>query len=342
VGHHTDSKRQELEAARNMEADCTIGAGAGFGRYTREVAEQARERGRQLVAEIGRPLNPLRVSIALRVGVEQAITPSMAPKKKTETQDPTAPAQDAQDTTPKRTIVRAKTALDWNRLLSTKHEEHWRTLRVVIQIREKLYAGKPASLKAADAMLKARGLDEFVAEAVDIVDPVERAAAAEEIAETAGLCEFSRRDNKPGIWIPSNNVKAGFKENHQVLGYRVAVRGSRGALAEGIFVAGIDGDSDWIYLGEKPDGIDTSVTHSEGPKGPVTAIKRNEYVIRPKITFDVMIANAKAVADKISDDELADVLVHYGEHGLGANRSQGNGKFDVVSVAELERSPRST
>lgn len=36
------NKRQELEAARNMEADCTIGAGAGFGKYTREVAERRR------------------------------------------------------------------------------------------------------------------------------------------------------------------------------------------------------------------------------------------------------------------------------------------------------------
>lgn len=32
------NKHQELEAARNMEADCTLGAGAGFGKYTREVS----------------------------------------------------------------------------------------------------------------------------------------------------------------------------------------------------------------------------------------------------------------------------------------------------------------
>jgi len=36
------NKRQELEAARNMEADCTLGAGAGFGKYTREVSELRR------------------------------------------------------------------------------------------------------------------------------------------------------------------------------------------------------------------------------------------------------------------------------------------------------------
>ncbi len=33
------NKRQELEAARNMEPDCTYGA-VGAGRYTREVSER--------------------------------------------------------------------------------------------------------------------------------------------------------------------------------------------------------------------------------------------------------------------------------------------------------------
>lgn len=32
----------ELQLARDMEADCTIGAGAGFGKYTPEVAEERR------------------------------------------------------------------------------------------------------------------------------------------------------------------------------------------------------------------------------------------------------------------------------------------------------------
>jgi hypothetical protein len=36
------NERDELEAARNMETDCTLGAGAGFGKYTREVSELRR------------------------------------------------------------------------------------------------------------------------------------------------------------------------------------------------------------------------------------------------------------------------------------------------------------
>jgi len=46
------NKRQELEAARSMEADCTFGAGAGFGQYTREVSQLRRD-GRVSRAQVG-------------------------------------------------------------------------------------------------------------------------------------------------------------------------------------------------------------------------------------------------------------------------------------------------
>lgn len=42
------TKQQDLEAARNMEADCTLGAGSGFGRYTREIAERIRSKRSQI------------------------------------------------------------------------------------------------------------------------------------------------------------------------------------------------------------------------------------------------------------------------------------------------------
>jgi hypothetical protein len=265
----------------------------------------------------------------------------MAPKKKKTDEE-----QAAEDAKPKRVIIRAKTAFEWDKLIKTAKEEHWRLLRIEIQIRDKILAGKPANLDAANAMLKARGLEDLMVVAADIVSPAERQVAGDKIAKEEGLCEFSRREGKDGIWMPANNIKACLKENWSVLGLRVEVRGSRGALAEGLFVSGAIADTektperDWVYLGEKPDGTEVGVAHTTGASGPVSSIKRHEYVIKPKITFDVMIAHAKSVSDKISDDELAKTLVHAQEHGLGACRSQGFGKFDVLSVQEIERGVR--
>lgn len=263
-------------------------------------------------------------------------------KKKTDDKE----TKDTEETkTPKRVIIRAKTPMEWQGLLRKADQEHWRFLRIEVQVRDRLLAGKPANLDAANAMLKARGLEDHMVTAEQVVDPTERKELADKIAKDEGLCEFSRREGKPGIWMPSNNIKAGLKENWSVLGLRVAVRGSRGALAEGIFVSGMDSriggqdleERDWIYLGEKPDGVLTAVAHTVGPSGPVSSIKRHEFVVRPKIAFEVMITNAGSVSEKISDDELAATLVHFQEHGLGACRSQGYGKFDVLSVEEIAR-----
>ena len=258
----------------------------------------------------------------------------MAPKKKPASDDATVPA---------RTTIRAKTPQDWSSLIRKASDDHWRRLRVTIQVREWLMAGKPASLDAANAMLKARGLEDHMEAVADIEDPHERAQAAERVAVEEGLCEFSRRPGKPGLWIPANNIKAGFKENWSVVGLMNTVRGSRKAIAEGVFIFCADSwemptaERDWIYVG--PDDpkplVHTSVSHSIGPKGPMSSIKRNEYVVRPIISFDMYAANASSVDDKLDDADIAKALVHFAEHGLGACRSQGYGKFDIVEVREV-------
>lgn len=241
-----------------------------------------------------------------------------------------------------RTVIRAKTAADWGALLTKAQEDHWRRIQVTIRVREWLMAGKPASLDAANAMLKARGLEDHMEAVADIEDPLLREQAAERVAQDEGLCEFSRRPGRPGIWMPANNIKAGFKENWSVLGLMKSVIGSRKAIAEGVFIFCADSwdrpteERDWIHLGDAPSGIHTAVSHSVGPKGPVSSIKRHEYVLRPVISFDMYVANFSSVEEKLSDDDIARALTHFAEHGLGACRSQGFGKFDIVEVRELE------
>lgn len=237
----------------------------------------------------------------------------------------------------KRTAVQPKTPMQWGALLKQVEEDHWRRLRVTIEVRGRLMAGKPAQLDAAKAMLKARGLEDQI-EAIPIDDPEARESAAAVVVDE-GLCEFHRREGKPGIWLPTNNIKAGLKENWSVLGFRKEFLGSRGALAEGVFVYSVQPpdaptvERDWIYLGEAPHGIETGVSHTTGPKGPVSAIKRHEYLERPQLTFEVAIA--QAIMEKLPDDAFARTLLHFGEHGVGACRSQGYGRFDIKRIVEV-------
>jgi hypothetical protein len=231
--------------------------------------------------------------------------------------------------------------MQWMELMADVQRDHWRTLRVTIQVRDRLMAGKPARLDAANAMIKARGLEDVIEARLEaITDPSERAKLADQVQDE-GLCEFHRREGKTGIWMPTNNVKAGLKENWSVLGLRVEHRGSRGALAEGVFVYSppsapdeAQAERDWVFLGSRPHDIYLSVSHTTGPTGPVSSIKRNEFVVRPRLTFDIAIA--QAIAQKLPDDGLARTLYHFGEHGLGACRSQGFGRFDVIGIEEID------
>lgn len=238
--------------------------------------------------------------------------------------------------------IRKKAPTDWTSLIKQVEADHWRRLRVTIRVREKLMAGKPAKLDAAEAMIKARGLEEVLEarleKKLETADEAGKEAMAEEVKDE-GLCEFHRREGKPGIWFPTNNLKACLKENWSVLGLRVEHRGSRGALAEGVFVYAVTepgadpAERDWIFLGEKPDGVETAVSHTTGPKGPVSSIKRHEFLVRPSLTFEIAIA--RAIAEKLPDDGMAKTFVHAAEHGIGACRSQGFGRFNIESVEEL-------
>jgi CRISPR/Cas system CSM-associated protein Csm4 (group 5 of RAMP superfamily) len=92
-------------------------------------------------------------------------------------------------------------------------------------------------------------------------------------------------------------------------------------------------ERDYIYLGDGPDGIETSVCHSDIRGQKVASIKRNEFLRAPTIAFAIRIASE--ISHKLPDEALAAVILHMAEHGIGASRSQGNGKFDIVSIEDV-------
>jgi hypothetical protein len=265
----------------------------------------------------------------------------MAPKKK-------ADADTTTTDTAQKVLIAPKSPDEWMSMIR-RAETEYRCIHVVIQLRERLLAGKPAKLDAAEAMLKARGLEDQI-KAIPIDDPNARADAAQSVATDEGKCEFFRRADKPGLWMPTNQIKAMLKENYSVLGFRNEIRGSRQDMAEGLFVVSDVDHTDrseynWVFLGdatllddESTGGVYTAVSHSTGPSGPVSAIKRHEYLVRPRIQFDILIAKRlyakRKPGETLPDEALARTLAHAQIHGLGACRSQGYGTFDIVAMEE--------
>jgi hypothetical protein len=139
-----------------------------------------------------------------------------------------------------------------------------------------------------------------------------------------------------GLYIEGRQVKAMLKEAGGRLGLGKAVAGKRPSLKQDLHEA-MHVDEDVIHLLRdgapvtQPDGYDVRPIHVMGPQGPRTSIKRCAYVEGAQVTFTVRVLNVVT----LSEEHLLDILAFAQDLGLGADRSQGNGKFAVVGFERI-------
>jgi hypothetical protein len=148
-----------------------------------------------------------------------------------------------------------------------------------------------------------------------------------------------------GLYIEGRQVKAMMREAAQRLGFLQSKRGTRQVIQHDIHIRNTeDTDSQKLYIMrfdpqsgelrvlERPDGIDERPISVITRQGPRTALKRSEYCIQPDIRFDIFILHDGLGKGIIGARELAGILDLGQWLGLGADRSQGAGGFDVVNV----------
>jgi CRISPR/Cas system CMR-associated protein Cmr1 (group 7 of RAMP superfamily) len=73
-------------------------------------------------------------------------------------------------------------------------------------------------------------------------------------------------------------------------------------------------------------------------QGPRSSLKKFDYVNRPRITFQLRVLNDGVITEEI----LRTILAYCQETGLGADRSQGAGTFDVVAFERTSDTRRAT
>jgi len=72
------------------------------------------------------------------------------------------------------------------------------------------------------------------------------------------------------------------------------------------------------------------------PQGPRTAIKRVDYVQHVSFSFEVWVLTTAAQEKRhVGEEELKRMLALGQENGLGADRSQGQGKFEVTAFEKV-------
>lgn len=221
----------------------------------------------------------------------------------------------------------------------------WYRYRCQLQFRDKVMGGVPKDPKLIEGWLRGKaGIEDVeevrvamlrtLSERGAEVDPSmgyeEVEKAAEAIAGTKETSGFKR--NQYGLYLESRQVKAAIKEATNILyaGHRVGPtkKGAKSFLAERVFPT-----PDQFYLGRKePDGVEMVVGHVTGPQGPHSTLGYHEYVRQAVITFDVLVAR-----DDIPHEWWPDLWTLIEENGIGALRSQGYGKSDVLLWELIDR-----
>ena len=144
------------------------------------------------------------------------------------------------------------------------------------------------------------------------------------------------KDEK-GLFIWARQVKALFKESATMLRVTVDKRGSKQIFQHGFEIKGPDAD-DRLYLQkQEADGFDEGPIHVQTAQGPRTALKCVDYVSQPRLSFEIWVLTTMP-ADKrhIGENDVKLLLTFAQENGLGADRSQGRGKFDVIEFSKLK------
>jgi len=218
-------------------------------------------------------------------------------------------------------------------------EEMYLFYRVTINIRDRICGGIPKSkdviAKWVETKIKgAEAQKEVVKETV--------AAMGDQLTEEkiAKMWTGFKKDGD-GPYIEARQAMALLKESANILkGLKpktgkgskpiIDIANFRARLAERVFV-----EPNRLHLGvgpEEPVEFMERTIDVMTPQGPRSAFKRVDYVEQPTITFTLRVLN-----DELIDrEDLEKVLIHGQNLGIGADRSQGYGKFDLVSIEETK------
>lgn len=209
---------------------------------------------------------------------------------------------------------------------------------VALQFRGKIMGGVPKNPEVIEGWLRskmglsdtdeirlmvARTLTELGVEITPEMTVEEMIEASRRVASAKSTNGF--KVNADGLYIESRQVKAMIKECVNILfagdRWGATKKGPRSFVAERVFPV-----QDAIPLGRsEPDGIELVVGHVSGPQGPRSTITYHEYADQPRIEFDLLV-----LRDSVESDHWAEIWNLAEENGLGALRSQGYGRFDIL------------
>lgn len=228
---------------------------------------------------------------------------------------------------------------------------------VTLRFRERLYGGVPKDPKIVEAWLaKNTGFNDGTTRAQ--VAQTLRERGVSDVNEDMTIEEMNElvkdmadkkvngfKADDVSLYIEGRQIIAAIKESTNILwaGEKMGPtrKGAKSFVAERVFIPAskvrlmkpesTPKSKVWY---KEPDGIETNLVHTTGPAGRISAFTRSEYVDGAIVTFCI-----KALRGQLEVKRFVDLFLHIGENGIGAARSQGKGKCDVIGWEEIEELP---
>jgi hypothetical protein len=170
-------------------------------------------------------------------------------------------------------------------------------------------------------------------------DPEKNAEEIEagiEASEDRSWCGFQRQDGV-GLCLRGYHVKAHIKDCANILRSLLPKRVKGDGTEVGVAWRSMVADrcyvvEDYIPLGvQEPSGFFEHPVHVMTRQGPRNALKRTDYVDKPKVEFTL-----KVLADKaVTEDILRQLFEYGGTHGMGSDRGMGFGRYEIAELEEV-------
>jgi hypothetical protein len=204
---------------------------------------------------------------------------------------------------------------------------------VKLQLRERLYGGISRNEDLLSGQIRAKiGIEDAITEGI-VAEALEKMIDKEIEKSWTGFY----RDPERGVYFETRQIKACIKQGASMLGILKKKRGSKQIVCEGMEVKALDGDDSRVFLGKpQSDGCVEKPIHVMTAQGPRTALKRVDYVERPLVEFELWLLKTHPSETRhLTEEDIIEILRFSQENGLGADRSQGCGKFDVVEFTKV-------
>lgn len=214
-----------------------------------------------------------------------------------------------------------------------------RKYKVGLQFPGRVFGGVPKNPDLVQGWLEARKPTEPAL--------IERKAAGEKITPIAQLAEQviaqlpATEDEKAteSVWttfkvdkdgnalLEERHIKALLREAVTTTGLARDRRGVKQVVQHGLFIK-----PQFTPIG-KVGGFEERALHVMTAQGPRSALRRMDYVERKEpFFFEVWVVNSSDKKETVTGEDLARLFKVGEEIGLGASRSQSDGKFELVSV----------